>query len=398
MGSLTSSSWRSSSLTFVSPQNQQHPTVRPLTSQSRFTSPSRSKMAKIGFIVVVVLLVMVVVGFVVGDTVSSSPGLGRQRARPKPKRRFSTSTAATVEELDTQSHPTTEFEGLASIDSRVEEQEVTEATTVKPKTRKTSRSHHTTSARVADSGAPGSEGCGLCDMSACKNPPESSCAVGLVLDRCSCCYVCGVGEGNRCYNASIPNLSYSMDVGMCGTGLSCLLRSDLDPSEPRESLCECREKKLVCGNDNQTYISECKIREAAHSNPGLAVGSWGPCVSAPWMPTAIENATVVEGDDVSLSCEVKAFPSAVIHWEFVSSTYNSGTKILPGDDSSVVVVVRGGPEQTMSTSWIQIIAVTNERQGMYYCVARNSEGVTRSPATVTIYNHGQAMPPQTSHN
>jgi len=390
MGSLTSC-WRSSSLTFVSPQNQQHSTVRPLTSQSRFTSATRSKMAKIGCIVVVALLVMVVVGLVIGDTVSSSP-VGRPRSRPKPKRRFSTSTVATLEEVDTEAPPLAEFEGLTA--------DTTEATTVKPKSRKTSRSHHTTSGRTVDpdNSPSNTEGCEACDMASCKNPAEGSCAAGRVLDRCSCCYICGSGEGNRCYNTSIPNLSYSMDVGMCGTGLSCILRSDLDPSEPREALCECRTKKLVCGNDNQTYSSECKIREVAHSSPGLAVASWGPCVSAPWMPSPIENATVVDGNDVSLSCEVKAFPSPVIHWEFVSDGYNSGPKILPGDDSSVVVVVRGGPEQTMSTSWIQIIAVTNERQGTYYCVARNSEGVTRSAATVTIYNHGQAMPPQIDRN
>ncbi|CAL8115338.1 unnamed protein product [Orchesella dallaii] len=181
-------------------------------------------MAKIGCVVVVVVLVMVVVGLVIGDTVSSSP-VGRPRSRPKPKRRFSTSTPATFEDSDTES-PVTEFEGL------VAEQDVTQATTVRPKSRKSSRSHHTTAARIVDpaNSVSNGEGCGECDMSSCKNPPEGSCAAGRVMDRCSCCYICGSGEGNRCYNASIPNLSYSMDVGMCGTGLSCMLRSDLDPS------------------------------------------------------------------------------------------------------------------------------------------------------------------------
>lgn len=55
-----------------------------------------------------------------------------------------------------------------------------------------------------------------------------------------------------------------------------------------------------------------------------------------------------------------------------------------GDDSNVVVTVRGGPEQTMSTSWIQIVAVTDERIGTYYCVATNAHGVARNHATVLI--------------
>lgn len=42
--------------------------------------------------------------------------------------------------------------------------------------------------------------------------------------------VCGSGEGNRCFNSSIENLVYTSDVGVgvCGTGLDCILRKDLD--------------------------------------------------------------------------------------------------------------------------------------------------------------------------
>lgn len=50
--------------------------------------------------------------------------------------------------------------------------------------------------------------------------------------------------------------------------------------EPREALCECRDRRLVCGNDNQTYNSECKLRETAYTTPELSIAAWGPCVSS----------------------------------------------------------------------------------------------------------------------
>jgi len=49
--------------------------------------------------------------------------------------------------------------------------------------------------------------------------------------------------------------------------------------EPREALCECRDSRIVCGSNGQTYLSECRLREAAHSRQGLVVSSWSPCVA-----------------------------------------------------------------------------------------------------------------------
>ena len=46
-----------------------------------------------------------------------------------------------------------------------------------------------------------------------------------------------------------------------------------------EALCECKDKRTVCGNDNKTYASVCKLREVAHSKPELEVSSWKPCFS-----------------------------------------------------------------------------------------------------------------------
>ncbi|CAG7829423.1 unnamed protein product [Allacma fusca] len=222
-----------------------------------------------------------------------------------------------------------------------------------------------------------------CDKEDCVTPDVASCPTGLVLDRCNCCLVCSAGEGNRC-NDDILNLPYNPDIGICGPGLVCKLRSDLELFDTPEALCECRDKRIVCGSDNRTYSSECKLREAASAKPELIVAMWSPCVSAPWIPTRVENTTVSIGDEVALSCEVRGYPAPVVHWEFIADGRSSSI-VLPGDDSSVVVVNRGGPEQMMTTSWIQIIGVTPRRQGKYVCSAKNPEGIVQSEAFVSVY-------------
>jgi hypothetical protein len=75
-----------------------------------------------------------------------------------------------------------------------------------------------------------------------------------------------------------------------------------------------------------------------------------------------------------------------LHWEFEADGGSAGGRqILPGDDSGIVVVVRGGPEQLMTTSWIQIIAVNPKRQGTYFCMAKNSQGVVQAQAQIRVY-------------
>nr|CAD7196033.1 unnamed protein product [Timema douglasi] len=72
--------------------------------------------------------------------------------------------------------------------------------------------------------------CSKCQPEAC---PESSekCPVGLVTDLCGCCTqgVCGVVEGEKCYNVSLePTLpAENKKYGLCGNNLHCLLRPDL---------------------------------------------------------------------------------------------------------------------------------------------------------------------------
>ena len=55
-----------------------------------------------------------------------------------------------------------------------------------------------------------------------------------------------------------------------------------------------------------------------------------------------------------------------------------------GDDPELVVMVRGGPESFMATSWLQIMALGEDDVGTYICVASNSEGVARSAAEVSL--------------
>nr|CAD7430849.1 unnamed protein product [Timema monikensis] len=72
--------------------------------------------------------------------------------------------------------------------------------------------------------------CSKCQPEACPETPEK-CPVGLVTDLCGCCTqgVCGVVEGEKCYNVSLePALpAENKKYGLCGNNLHCLLRPDL---------------------------------------------------------------------------------------------------------------------------------------------------------------------------
>jgi len=77
-------------------------------------------------------------------------------------------------------------------------------------------------------------------------------------------------------------------------------------------------------------------------------------------------------NDLRLASACELFPIVYVDCECV------------GDDSSVVIVVRGGPEEIMTTSWIQIISVGSKREGTYICVAENAEGKTQRAARLTL--------------
>lgn len=75
-----------------------------------------------------------------------------------------------------------------------------------------------------------SRDCPKCIEELCPKPGED-CPQGLVPDICDCCPqgVCGLAEGDKCFNASLlavlppENRKYRL----CGANLHCLLRPDL---------------------------------------------------------------------------------------------------------------------------------------------------------------------------
>ncbi|KAK3915142.1 Insulin-like growth factor-binding protein-related protein 1, partial [Frankliniella fusca] len=236
---------------------------------------------------------------------------------------------------------------------------------------------------------PAEPGCAPCRSVSC---PRSAavCPAGLAADPCGCCPagVCGLREGARCYNASTGADLAARALGVCGEHMDCLARVDLGDKDKPEALCVCRDEGQVCGSDNTTYSSSCGMRlagaAAGPDEPPVRV--WlkhrGPCRAAPWVVTPPTPAQHALGAPVSLECEVKGYPAPAPSWERLSK--EGIATPLPGDDASLVVMVRGGPEAFMASTWLQIMALRPEDAGKYICVAANSEGVARAAAEVTL--------------
>lgn len=55
-----------------------------------------------------------------------------------------------------------------------------------------------------------------------------------------------------------------------------------------------------------------------------------------------------------------------------------------GDDNDLVVMIRGGPEANMVSTWLQIMALRESDVGTYICVATNSEGEARAAAELSL--------------
>ncbi|KAE8736661.1 hypothetical protein FOCC_FOCC017883 [Frankliniella occidentalis] len=281
---------------------------------------------------------------------------------------------------------------------------------------------------------PPEPGCAPCRVGSCPRS-AADCSTGLAPDPCGCCPrgVCGVREGARCYNASTNGDLAARALGVCGENMDCVTRLDLGdmvsewaggermlavvaqcgryqyqflsagrystvplmltpdallPQDKPEALCVCRDQGQVCGSDNTTYPSSCQMRVAgaAGGQDEPPVRVWlkhrGPCRAAPWIVTPPAPVQYVAGSPVSLECEVKGFPAPSPSWERISA--EGIATPLPSDDASLVVMVRGGPEAFMASSWLQIMALRPEDVGTYICVATNSEGVARAAAELTI--------------
>jgi hypothetical protein len=75
-----------------------------------------------------------------------------------------------------------------------------------------------------------SSDCPKCNEEHCPKP-GGDCPQGLVSDVCGCCPqgVCGLAEGDKCFNASLSGVlpPETRKYGLCGANLHCLLRPDL---------------------------------------------------------------------------------------------------------------------------------------------------------------------------
>ncbi|KAJ1526123.1 hypothetical protein ONE63_009286 [Megalurothrips usitatus] len=239
---------------------------------------------------------------------------------------------------------------------------------------------------------PPEPGCRPCSPARCpRAASECRHGAGLAADPCGCCPhgVCGLPEGARCYNASSGDADLAdRALGVCGDNMDCLPRSDLGATERTETQCVCREVGSVCGSDNTTYASACQLKpeRPADNKDEPAVKVWlryrGPCRSAPRIVTPPAPVSHVLGSPVSLECEVKGNPAPFASWERISK--DGIATPLPSDDASLVMMVRGGPEPFMATSWLQIVALREHDVGAYICVATNSEGSARAAAEVSI--------------
>ena len=88
----------------------------------------------------------------------------------------------------------------------------------------------------------------------------------------------------------------------------------------------------------------------------------------PSIDIIVGEAEVVEGDTLTLSCEVQGVPDPDITW-----TYNDG----PGTQSEIFKEPRN--------STLVVRNVTAVSQGTYICIATNGAGQARSTKYVTVH-------------
>jgi len=240
--------------------------------------------------------------------------------------------------------------------------------------------------RVDRAGQSPHKDCPECHKDQCPKP-GAWCPQGLVPDICGCCPqgVCGLAEGQKCFNASLSRVLpvASRKYGVCGANLHCLLRSDLKFRDEPEALCYCKETQEACGSDNRTYETVCQMNEVSvRSGNTVYLKHWGPCRSVPWVTSGPEDVAGTLHQGLALDCEVKGYPIPGVYWEFRAE--NGSTRVLPSDDQYVAVQVRGGPEPFMVTTWVQIVDLRPSDTGIYTCVASNSEGEARASAKVGV--------------
>ncbi|XP_061921737.1 serine protease HTRA3-like [Entelurus aequoreus] len=106
-----------------------------------------------------------------------------------------------------------------------------------------------------------------CDVSTCPSP---SCPGGYVPDRCNCCLVCALVEGEPCGRK---------DDLPCGDGLECK-----HPTGKLllKGICQCKLSQEVCGSDGKTYGNACQLKATSRRAlqqglPGISQAQRGAC-------------------------------------------------------------------------------------------------------------------------
>lgn len=224
------------------------------------------------------------------------------------------------------------------------------------------------------------DGCKPCDPESCPRPV--GCLAGMVYDYCGCCHVCGRIEGEKCNNDTLQ-LPYKHIYGYCGEELECRLRTDLQPSDPPEAICFCKQDEILCASDGKTYMNMCQMMEEAYRQRNtLNAVTRGPCKSVPWVVSGPEDQKAVRGTNVALSCEGMGYPIPSIEWQLTRT--NGLVVALPSDDQHIATQARGGPERFELTAWLQILNFQDEDIGTYDCIVRNNEGEAKASASIDI--------------
>lgn len=224
--------------------------------------------------------------------------------------------------------------------------------------------------------------CQECDTSKC--PKVTKCLSGLVRDRCGCCDVCGLEEGQLCNKDSESSAGDKIWYGRCGVELDCRLRDDIDISKVgNQSVCFCVKEGVFCGSDGVTYSSYCKLAAAIVQTDGKTVlESHGPCKSKPKIINKLPNREVKEKSDVSLRCETEAYPLPHFQWTFTRP--NGVVKILPDDDTDISISTRGGPLKYQVTSHLLITNIQLKHEGTYGCIVSSEEGMDQMLARIVV--------------
>ncbi|XP_051870599.1 kazal-type serine protease inhibitor domain-containing protein 1-like [Pristis pectinata] len=234
-----------------------------------------------------------------------------------------------------------------------------------------SRLHHRGWLRLLREG----DGCGPCQPELCPHP--AGCTAGMVLDGCDCCPECGNVEGQIC---DLDNTNHF--YGRCGEDLECRLDTDAPNfGEIPEPQCTCRSQESVCGSNGRTYSNICRLKEAFYSgrDNNLSLTHEGPCETAPWIATPPRDTHEIAGNDVIFSCEVSAYPMALVEWR-----KKGNEDFLPGDDVHISVQARGGPERHGITGWLQIQGLKKSDEGTYTCYTWNKYGESLASASLSV--------------